>query len=136
MASLGVRGKIEWIYRSYKGMPYNSFDAEPIRSQRSQLVFPGPGGTMIPSLEYQRMRVGFDDLAYLFTLEQLLASRRDMGADNAPLADAEAFLHKLESMIEDDMNWYRDDKTQRWPFERYDALRDEAIDHILQLRTD
>ena len=38
-------------------------------------------------------------------------------------------------MIEDDMNWYRDDETRRWPVERYDALRDEAIDHILQLRT-
>ncbi len=130
MARLGVRGKIEWIYRSYRGMPYNSLDAD----LRPQLVFPGPGGNVIPSLDYQRMRMGFDDLAYLHTLEQLLASRRDMAADNAALTGAEGFLHKLDALIGDDMNRYYDDKMQPWPIERYDALRDEAIDHILELR--
>ena len=131
MVSLGVRGKIQWIYRSYRGLPYNSFDADPISPQ---LVFPGPSGKVIPSLDYQRMRMGFDDLAYLYTLEQLLAARRDMAADNGALARAETFLHKLDALIEDDMNRYRDDETQRWPVERYDTLRDEVIDHILQLR--
>jgi hypothetical protein len=80
------------------------------------------------------MRMGFDDLAYLHTLEQLLASRRDMAADNAALTGAEGFLHKLDALIGDDMNRYYDDKMQPWPIERYDALRDEAIDHILELR--
>jgi hypothetical protein len=43
-------------------------------------------------------------------------------------------LHELDSMIEDDMGRYLNDKAQHWPIERYETLRDEAIDHILQLR--
>ena len=112
-------------------MPYNSFDADPMYPQ---LVFPGPEGSVISSLDYQRMRMGFNDLAYLYTLEQLMAAERDAAADNAALSGAEAFLHKLDSMIEDDMGQYLNDKTQRWPIERYNTLRDELIDHILQLR--
>ena len=114
-------------------MPYNSFDADPMKGQ---LVFPGPGGKAIPSLDYQRMRMGFDDLAYLYTLEQLVASRYARETDSPALTAAEAFLNRLDSMIEDDMNWYLADKTRRWPPDRYDALRDEVIEHILQLRTD
>jgi hypothetical protein len=131
MAGLGVRGKLEWIYRSYKGMPYNSFDAEPIRSQ---LVLPGPEGSVIHSLEYQRMKMGFDDLTYLFTLEQLLASRKKSGDSTPEITSAEVFLHRLEGLIEDDMNHYLDGDTKRWTAARYDALRNETIDHILQLR--
>ncbi len=131
MVNLGVRGKIEWIYRSYSGMPYNSFDADPMYPQ---LVFPGPEGSVIPSLDYQRMRMGFNDLAYLYTLEQLLAAEPNAAADNAAIAGAEAFLHELDSMIEDDMDQYLNDETQRWPIERYNTVRDELIDHILQLR--
>ena len=131
MVSLGVRGKIEWIYRSYMGMPYNSFDANPMIPH---MVFPGPRGSVIPSLDYQRMRMGFDDLAYLYTLEQLLEVRRGLAVDDTALAGAEAFLNRLDVMIDDDMSRYLDDETQRWPIERYDALRNEAIDHILQLR--
>jgi hypothetical protein len=132
-----VRGKIEWIYRSYKGMPYDSFDADPIRPKRAQLVFPGPDGTVIPSVDYQRMCMGFNDFNYLYTLEQLLAPGRDLVAGRtAARAGAEAFLHELESLIEDDLNRYLDGKAERWPFERYDAFRDEVIDHILNLSGD
>lgn len=131
MVGLGVRGKLEWIYRSYQGMPYNGFDAEPMGAQ---LVFPGPESTVIPSLDYQRMRMGLDDLAYVYTLEQLLASRKNLGHGKSAVANAETFLHKLKELIEDDMNHYLNDDTKRWPAERYDTLRNEIIDHILQLR--
>jgi hypothetical protein len=132
MVNLGVRGKLEWMYRSYHGMPYNSFDADPMVGD---LAFPGPGGRAIHSLDYQFMRMGFDDLAYLYTLEQRLASRRASGASTAAVADAESFLRELDALIEDDMNRYRDGETKRWPIERYDVLRDKAIDHILALNS-
>ncbi len=131
MVGLGVRGKTEWIYRSYSGMPYNGFDADPMHAQ---LVYPGPEGTVIPSLDYQRMRMGFDDLAYLYTLEKLLASGKKTRHNKEAVASAEAFLHKLGKQIDDDMNHYRNDETKRWPAERYDDLRNSTIDHILQLR--
>jgi len=130
MVGLGVRGKMEWIYRSYNGMPHNSLDAQPMRAQT---VYPGPKGSVISSLDYQRMRMGFDDLAYLYTLEQLLASRKNSGHGESAVAAAEAFLQKLEGLIEDDMNRYKNGDAKRWPAKRYDAFRNELIDHILQL---
>ena len=78
--------------------------------------------------------MGFDDLAYLYTLEKLLATKKKMGQDIKAVAGAEAFLQKLGQQIDDDMNHYLNDETQRWPAERYDNLRSETIDYILQLR--
>jgi hypothetical protein len=133
MIRLGVRGKMEWIYRSYNGMPFNTFDAEPLRAHA---VYPGPNGTAIPSLSYEWMRIGLDDLAYLYTLEQVVAGSRGDPEKALAVAAAEAFIHKLDSMIEDDMNKYRDHATRdshRWPVERYDEVRDEVIELILRL---
>jgi hypothetical protein len=133
MARLGVRGKMEWMYRGYNGMPFNNFDAVPMRVHA---VYPGPDGTAIPSLDYERMRIGLDDLAYLYTLEQLMEDSR---ADPQKVADvraAEAFIHKLDGLLEDDMTYYRDPATRdehRWPVARYDEVRAEVVDLILRL---
>jgi hypothetical protein len=133
MIRLGVRGKMEWIYRSYNGMPFNTFDAEPLRAHA---VYPGPDGTAIPSLDYEWMRMGLDDLAYLYTLEQVVASSRGDPEKALAVTAAEAFIHKLDSMIEDDMNKYRDHATRdshRWPVKRYDEVRGEVVELILRL---
>jgi hypothetical protein len=130
MVGLGVRGKMEWIYRSYKGIPHNSFDAEPMRDQ---IVFPGPGGTVISSLDYQRMRMGFDDLSYLYTLERLLVMKKNSEYVDPAVVRADAFLLELEGLIEDDMNRYINGDTKRWPAKQYDIFRNEIIDHILRL---
>jgi len=126
-----VRGKMEWMYRGYNGLPYNNFDAQPLHAPA---VYPGPGGTAVPSLDYEWMRIGLDDLAYLNTLQRALEdSRGDLGKIPA-VAAAEAFLHELEGMIEDDMNKYRDPDSRdshQWPVARYDELREEIIDLIL-----
>lgn len=86
---------------------------------------------MIHALDYERMRMGFTDLAYINTLEQMVASA---SADNTALLAAKAFLLRLDGLIDDDMNQYFDDDSKRWPDERYATLRNEVIDHILQLR--
>ncbi|MEN8205412.1 MAG: hypothetical protein ABFS24_05300 [Pseudomonadota bacterium] len=134
MVGLGVRGKMEWMYRGYNGMPYSSFDAQPLRVHA---VYPGPDGTAIPSLDYEWMRMGLDDLAYLYTLEQLIEDSRGDPLKVSAVTAAEAFLHKLDGMIEDDMNKYRDRATRdshQWPVEHYDELRSEVIDRILGLK--
>jgi hypothetical protein len=43
---------------------------------RAHADYPGPDGMAIPSLNYERMCIGLDDLAYLHTLEQLLEDSR------------------------------------------------------------
>ncbi len=134
MVRLGVRGKVEWIYRAYNGMPFDSFDAEPLRTHA---VYPGPGGVSIPSLDYERMRMGLDDLAYLNTLEQLLAQSRNEPGSAQAVAAAEAFLARLDGMIEVDREYYRrtgSGENRNWPHEQYDSLRDEVIGLIIDLQ--
>ncbi|NNL76933.1 MAG: DUF4091 domain-containing protein [Desulfobacterales bacterium] len=133
MVRLGVRGKMEWMYRGYNGMPFNSFDAYPMSGH---IVFPGPDGTAIPSLNYEWMRMGLDDLAYLYTLEQAIDASRKVPSKNFVVAKADAFIKKLDGMIEDDMNKYRDSHTKdkyTWPAERFDEIRSDIIDLILVL---
>ena len=133
MVRLGVRGKMEWMYRGYNGMPFNNFDADPMRAHA---VYPGPDGTAIPSLNYEWMRIGLDDLAYLNTLEQLLEVSRGEPQKESAVTAAESFIRQLDDMIEDDMSYYRDpgDRKQNlWPTDRYKALRTETVALILCL---
>ena len=133
MVRLGVRGKMEWMYRGYNGMPFNSVDGDPMRSH---IVFPGPDGTSIPSVNYEWMRMGLDDLAYLNTLEKAIDAARDVPAKRSVVEAADAFIKELGDMIEDDMNKYRDKQTKNryiWPVERYDVIRGQVADMIIQL---
>ena len=136
MVRLGVRGKMEWMYRGYNGMPFNSFDADPMRSMRSHIVYPGPDGTAIPSISYEWMRMGLDDLAYLYTLEKAIDAAREVPAKRTLVVTADDYIKKLADMIEDDMNKYRDKQTKdrfAWPVERYDVIRSQVVDMIIQL---
>ena len=116
-------------------MLYDGFDADPLCNHA---VYPGPdGGTAVPSLDYERMRIGLDDLAYLNTLEQLLAQSRDEPGNAQAVAEAEAFLAHLEGMIKIDREYYHrsgSGDNRNWPHEQYDSLRDEVIGLILDLR--
>lgn len=134
MARLGIRGKVEWMYGGYYGMPYNSFDARPMHGDAA---YPGPDGSTVPSIGYELMRIGLDDLAYLHTLELALVASRELPEKQQAVERAEAFIAGLDAMIEDDLNLYREPNTRQrhaWPVERFDALRNEAIDLILQLQ--
>jgi hypothetical protein len=117
-------------------MPFNTFDAEPLRAHA---VYPGPDGTAIPSLDYEWMRMGLDDLAYLYTLEQLIEGSRGDPEKASAVAEAEAFIHGLDGMIEADiMNTYRgrDAKGRfEWLVARYDEVRNEVIELLLRLYT-
>jgi len=133
MARLGIRGKMEWIYRNYNGMPYNSFDAQPLSGHA---VYPGPADMAVPTINYELMRIGLDDLAYLHTLELALASAREVPDKQALVKRADAFIAHLDASIEDDMNKYQDANTRKqyaWPIARFDEIRSEVTGLILQL---
>jgi len=132
MVQRGVRGKMEWIYRGYSGLPYDVFDAEPLRAAA---VYPGPNGMAIPSLAYEWMRIGLDDLAYLNTLSRTLERNRSNTALAATVAATDAWFSQLDELIHDDMNYYREPATRavrQWPAARYRRLRDEIIDLLLR----
>jgi hypothetical protein len=134
MARHGVRGKMEWMYRGYNGMPFNSFDANPLGDH---IVYPGPNGTAIPSLNYEWMRMGLDDLAYLYTLEKMLEEKRNQFVKLPAVVKAEAFIKQLSDFILDDMNRYpvqNSGNRSTLPVEQYDLIRNRAIDLILELQ--
>jgi hypothetical protein len=130
----GVRGKIEWIYRNYSGMPHNSFDANPMSAH---IAYPGPQGTAIPSLDYEWMRMGLDDLAYLYTLEKTIEAFRDREEKKDAVSAADGFLRRLSDSLEEDMSNYGDRKSISsiaWPADKIDAMRNQLIDFILKLQ--
>jgi hypothetical protein len=127
MARLGVRGKIEWIYSDYRAEPHNPFDGQGMAGD--PLAYPGPRGTTLPTLPYERMRLGLDDLAYLHTLEEAArAAPPGLARDRA-----EALIERIDRMIDDDYTTRHGPEADRWSDERYRRLRDDVIEAIRQL---
>jgi len=84
------------------------------------------------------MRIGLDDLAYLYTLERLIDESREDPEKVIAVTAAEEFIHTLDGMIEDNMNKYRDPASRddyQWPVARYAEVRAAVIDLILRLYT-
>jgi hypothetical protein len=127
MSRLGVRGKIEWIYRSYRSDPSNPFDG--FGRDGSEMVYPGTS-TVHPAIRYELMRQGLDDLAYLHTLE-LLAAKAPVGSSRTR---AKRLIDRIDALIDDDYMRYRESPATLWPAHRYGELRDDIIDMVLELR--
>jgi hypothetical protein len=137
MYRLGVRGKIEWIYRGYSAYPNNFFDAG---GPSKPLAGPGPNDKPVPSLEWEWMRIGLEDMAYLITLENAVAAARADAAKAALAAEADAFLKKLDGAIRDDcwkVSGYMGEGEQAstpWTAEQMDTTRNQVIDMIVKLK--
>jgi hypothetical protein len=90
----------------------------------------------LTSLDYVQMRIGLDDLAYLTTQEEVLTELRvESGAAQAVVA-AKAFFERLDSMIKVDREYCRrtgSDENRNWQVEKYNSLRNEIIELILDL---
>ena len=82
------------------------------------------------------MRIGLDALAYLTTQEQVLTELRvESGAAQA-VAAGKAFFERLDSMIKVDGEYCRrtgSDENRNWQVEKYNLLRNEIIELILDL---
>ena len=90
----------------------------------------------LTSLDYEQMRLGLDDLAYLTTQEQVLTELRvESGAAQA-VAAGKAFFERLDSMIKVDREYCRltgSDENRNWQVGKYNLLLNEIIELILDL---
>lgn len=133
MSRLGLKGKIEWIYRDYRAMPHNPFAGQGSHANiMDRAIYPGPDNTILTTIPYERMRQGLDDLAYLYTLEYLTKKTSSSQIRN----EAEALLERIDQMISDDYSKYRDAKQigNRWNNDRYYELRSEISRIIIRLK--
>lgn len=121
--------EIEQAYNRCNGLPHDFFDAA---GPRSQLAWPGPKFTVISSLRYERIRQGLDDLAYLFTLEEIIKP----APKGTTRTQAEALIAKIDGLV--DENWMKhrgkDAKGKRWSAERLEEVRNQIIEMILKLQ--
>jgi hypothetical protein len=103
----------------------------------AHIAYPGPQGTTIPSLDYEWMRMGLDDLAYIYTLERTIEASRDQNEKMVTVSAAVDFLGRLSDSLAEDMNKLDDRKSISsiaWPADKFDAVRNQLIDFILKLQ--
>jgi hypothetical protein len=127
MSRLGIRGKMEWIYSDYAADPHNPFDGRGPRMR--PMVYPGPGTMIAPTISYELMRQGLNDLAYLHTLETMT----EQAPAGAQRRRALGILDRIDAAIDDDYFSYRGPDAVRWSSRRFDELRNDVIDMIVEL---
>ena len=116
-----------WHYQACNGDPFNDLDGN---ARDWCAAYPGPGGEPIPTIDWEALREGIDDMKYIATLKQYAARVADRGGDEGLSAQA---LRTLEEVLGGDerVNQYtfRDDLSD----EDYHALRRRLADAILDL---
>jgi len=95
----GVQGQENFTYQLYyyHRNPYNPLDdIVPMYGH----TFPGVDGP-IPTMTWEAIREGIDDLRYIKTLEQYIASAKKSGNPQAlkTAVEAELFLKKLKTKV-------------------------------------
>ncbi len=116
-----------WHYQAYRGDPFNDFDGG---SRDWCAVCPGVGGELIPTIDWESLREGVDDMRYIATLTHYarLAERSPAGRDAADRA--RAVLREVLAG-DDRVNQYtfRDELSD----DEYHALRRRLADVVLDL---
>jgi hypothetical protein len=133
MSRMGLRGKIEWIYRDYRALPHNPFSGRGSHANKlDRAIYPGPANTILTTIPYERMRQGLDDLAYLYTLEYYAKNTTSSQLKK----EAGALLESINQMIDDDYSRYTNSKNDvdHWKNARYYKLRNEIGSMILKLK--
>ena len=119
MASLGVRGKVEWYYN--------------LDNRRGSLVRT-KGATIYPTLDYERSREGIDDLKYLTTLEALVKRAGQQGKVSAQAIEAAVLLRKIAGGILDNWTAYRRGGAT-FPADGFDVMSPEKAAGMPRLDT-
>ena len=121
-----------WHYQCPVGDPFNDFDGD---SRDWCAVYPGPDGTLIPTMDWESLREGVDDLRYIATLKQL-AAHADKGnaAQKQAATKARAELAAvLATEEENKVNQY--DFADKLSHDDYNHLRRRLADRIVELVT-
>ncbi len=116
-----------WHYQATNGDPFNDFDGT---ARDWCAAYPGPDGALIPTIDWESLREGVDDMRYIATLKHYaaLVAKTPQGK---PIA-ARALKTLAEVLGGDDrVNQYtfRDDLSD----DAYHALRRRLADAIVEL---
>ncbi len=116
-----------WHYQAFNRDPFNDFDGT---ARDWCAAYPGPDGP-IPTLDWEAIREGIDDLRYIATLKQL-ASQAEQGNDAQKQAGARA-RSELAQMValDDTVNQY--DFAADLTDDEFNNLRRRLADRIVEL---
>ena len=117
-----------WHYQAYNGSPYNDFDGD---ARDWCAAYPGENGELIPTIDWESLREGVDDMRYIATLKHYAALAAK--APNGKAAADKALKVLAEVLGGDDrVNQYtfRDDLSD----DQYAALRRRLADEIVALQ--
>ena len=120
----GAEGSASWIYQAAKKDAYNDFDANNQgESKDAMIVYPSPNGP-VPTLQWEGIREGIDDYAYLWTLAELI---REAPAERR--AQAQQALERIVAQVP----WTDEFSRDKFDNAAAQRLRREVIEQILQL---
>lgn len=111
-----------WHYQCIVGDPNSDFDGG---SRDWCAVYPGPGDTLIPTMDWESHREGIDDMRYIATLKQLAAKVKGAGAQRA-LAELQAVLNTDDCITQ--TRW-----AEKLTHDEYNGLRWRLAEQIMAL---
>ncbi len=117
-----------WHYQAYNGDPFYDFDGT---ARDWCAAYPGEDGP-IPTLDWESIREGIDDMRYMATLKAL-AERAEEGTA-AQQAAAQQALAELEAVLTLDETIAPTRYAEDLSHEEYANLRTRLIEQILTLR--
>jgi len=116
-----------WHYQAYNGDPFNDFDGN---ARDWCAAYPGDDGP-IPTMDWESIREGVDDLNYIATLQQL-AAQAEQGDEQQRQAAAEARKVLSEVLsVDDTISQY--EYASALSHDEYDQLRWRLAEQIMAL---
>ena len=117
-----------WHYQAYNGDPFNDFDGT---ARDWCAVYPGEDG-LIPTMDWEAIREGVDDLRTIATLEEL-AARAEQGTE-AQRQVAAAAREELADILAIDSTQNQTDFAADLSHEQFAQLRWRLVERILALQ--
>lgn len=117
MWKYGYDGIANNAYQHTFGLIWNDFDDKGYRNH--SMTYPTTDG-VVDTVSWEGYREGIDDVRYITTLEAMIGKAKDLGGDDAVVADAEAFVNNLRT-------------SQAIESENLDDLRNRIVRHITKL---
>lgn len=139
--NLGADGVMDWHYNAYYGNPFDDFDGA---HSEWCATYPMSDGDILPSLRWEAMREGVDDLKYITTLEDILVECYKINGlkSNEDVVESEKILAEIRRLVPRDPLSYKFDDFETgeplfappvWGTAKYDETRTRIADKIERL---